>query len=316
MRLYYTDYVIRMFFASLLGIMNFGSPWTLMATGDVIPARSVNYQMTAKNDFLWAIRNIAPLLKSADITLVNMESPLIKNCPLTNTGMVFCGDQRFVQALNTAGVDVVNLANNHSLNYGWEGLKETEDILTAQNIETTGTTSQGLSKKVIKNIKGMNIGFLGYTIVGKTADKEALASDIGALDKQVDVLVVSFHWGAEYNRMPVGAPDNPKVIGRLAVESGADLVIGNHPHWIQGMEYYQGKPIFYALGNTIFDQEWSRETKEGVITEIRFNGKTIENIIMHPVRISDYGHAELLDGKDKEDVLNVFQDASNQLSAY
>jgi len=305
-----------MFFASLLGgIVGLSAPWTLVATGDIIPARSVNYQMTARNDFLWAIRGVAPLLKSADITLINMESPLIKNCPLTNSGMVFCGDQRFTQALTEAGVDVVNLANNHTLNYGWEGLKETEDVLQAQNIDATGVTSQGLSNKVIKNIKGMNIGFLGYTIVGKTADKEALASDISALDKQVDVLVVSFHWGAEYSRLPVGAPDDPRVIARLAVDRGADLVIGNHPHWIQGMEYYRGVPIFYALGNTIFDQEWSRETKEGVIAEIRFRGKEIKDIIMHPLRISDYGRAQLLSGKEKEDILNIFQDASDQLSA-
>jgi len=297
-----------MFFASLLGIMNVSSPWTLVATGDIIPARSVNYQMTVRNDFFWSIRDIAPLLKSADITLVNLESPLIKNCPLTNAGMVFCGDQRFVQALTAAGVDVVNLANNHTLNYGWEGLQETEDLLQKNSIETTGIT------KAIKNIKGMTVGFLGYTIVGKTADKEALAADIAALDSKVDVLVVSFHWGAEYSRIPVGAPDDPRVIARLAVDHGADLVIGNHPHWIQGMEYYQNKPIFYALGNTIFDQEWSRETKEGVIAEIRFTGKEIQDIIMHPLRISDYGRAQLLDGKEKEDILNTFQDASNQLS--
>ncbi len=110
--------------------------------------------------------------------------------------------------------------------------------------------------------------------------------------------------------MPLGAPDNPRTIGRLAIDHGADIVIGNHPHWIQGMEYYQEKPIFYALGNTIFDQEWSKETKEGVIAEIRFKGTTIDDIIMHPLRIIEYGKAELLDGKEKEDVLKVFQAAS------
>ena len=295
--------------------------WTLVATGDIIPARSVNYQMTVRNDFLWPIRDIAPLLKSADITLINLESPLVKNCPLTNTGMVFCGDKRFVQALTFAGVDVVNLANNHTVNYGWEGLKETEDVLREIAIQTTGVTTQGpcanqsyFCKKTMKTIRGINIGFVGYTIVGKTVDEEALAADIAALGTQTDVLVVSFHWGEEYSRFPVGAPDDPRIIGRLAVDSGADVVIGNHPHWIQGMEYYRGVPIFYALGNTIFDQEWSKETKEGIITEIRFNGATIENIIIHPLRISDYGHAQLLDGKDEEDVLSIFQSASNQLA--
>ena len=152
--------------------------------------------------------------------------------------MVFCGDQRFVGALNFVGVDVVNLANNHTLNYGWEGLKETESSLNKTGIETTGPTTQGAcayqayfcSKKVIKTIKGIKIGFAGYTIVGKKVDEKKLASDIALLDSQVDVLVVSFHWGREYNRLPVGEPDDPRVVGRLAVDSGADVVIGNHPH--------------------------------------------------------------------------------------
>ena len=98
--------------------------WTLVATGDVIPARSVNYQMTVRNDFSWSIAGIADLLKSGDITLINLESPLIPDCPLTNEGMVFCGDQKFIESLTLAGVDVANLANNHSLNQGFEGLRD------------------------------------------------------------------------------------------------------------------------------------------------------------------------------------------------
>lgn len=301
----------------------FESEWTLVTTGDVIPARSVNYQMTARDDFLWPIRDIAPLLSSSDLTLINLESPLIPRCPLTNSGMVFCGDQRFVDALTLAGVDIANLANNHILNQGWEGLKETEILLGQHSIETTGLTTEGpctnqayfCSKKIVKTVKGVRVGFEGYTIVGKKVDEEALASDINQLDNRVDVLVVSFHWGREYSRVPVSEPDDPRAVGRLAVDSGADLVIGNHPHWIQGMEYYRDKPIFYALGNTIFDQEWSKETKEGIIAEFRFRGTKVEDITIHPLRISDFGHANLLNGKEKEEILNTFQQATNALAS-
>ncbi len=325
--------MIRALFLLLFGGIGVGSvlgqftsllepQWTLVATGDVIPGRSVNYQMTVRNDFLWSMRDIAPLLSKADVTLINLESPLIKNCPLTNTGMVFCGDQRFVEALNIAGVDVANLANNHTLNYGWEGVSETEILLGSHGIETTGITIQGTcanqtyfcSKKVVKHVQGVKVGFIGYTIVGKKVDEQALSADIAALDSQVDVLVASFHWGQEYSRMPVGTPDNPRVIGRLAVDHGADVVIGNHPHWIQGMEYYQEKPILYALGNTVFDQEWSEETKKGIIAELVFKGTKIQDIVIHPVKISDYGRAELLDGKEKEEVLDIFQKASSDLA--
>lgn len=296
--------------------------WTLVATGDIIPARSVNYQMTIRRDFLWAIRDIAPLLARADLTLINLESPLISQCPLTNTGMVFCGDQRFVEALNLAGVDVASLANNHMLNQGWEGVRETETLLSKHNIGTTGLTTEGTcayqtyscSKKMVITVKGIRVGLVGYTIVGKKVDEEALRADIALLDDQVDILIVSFHWGLEYTRMPLGAPDDPRAIARLAVNNGADVVIGNHPHWIQGMEYYHDKPIFYALGNTIFDQEWSKETKEGIIVEIKFKGSAVTAITVHPLRITDYGRTKILIGKEKEEVLTVFQQASSELS--
>ncbi len=295
--------------------------WTLVATGDVIPARSVNYQMTTRGDFLWPIRDIAPLLSGADLTIINLESPLVHQCPLTNTGMIFCGDQRFAEALSFAGVDVANLANNHLLNQGWEGIKETEQALHKSGIETTGLTTEGTcihqayfcSKKTVKTVKGMRIGVVGYTIVGKKVDQEALASDIAAFDNEVDVLVVAFHWGREYSRTPIGEPDDPRAVARLVVDHGADVVIGNHPHWIQGMEYYRDKPIFYALGNTVFDQEWSKETKEGIIAEIHFKGSRVGNVTMHPLRIADYGRATLLTGKEKEEILDIFRDASSKL---
>ncbi len=309
----------------VLGQMStlFEPSWTLVATGDIIPARSVNYQMTMRQDFLWPVRDIAPLLKSADLTLINLESPLIPNCPLANSGMIFCGDQRFVDTLTFAGVDVASLANNHLLNQGWEGVKQTEELLDKHGIDTTGLTAEGecskqeyfCSKKSIKVIKGMKIGFVGYTIVGKKVDEEALASDIALLNPKVDVLVASFHWGREYTRMPIGEPDDPRLIGRLAIDNGADIIIGNHPHWTQGMEYYRDKPIFYALGNTIFDQEWSKETKEGILVELHFKGKKLENTIIHPLRISDYGHATLLIGNEKEEILEVFRDANKKLAA-
>lgn len=296
--------------------------------------------MTKRNDFLWPVRHIAQLLQSADLTLINLESPLIANCPLTNEGMSFCGDQRFVDALVFAGVDVASLANNHILNHGWEGLEQTETLLHSKGIATTGLSNDLAQKKAmaffcdevfpcdeasrltIKTVQGVKVGFLGFTAVGKKLSQDRLATQIRAADSQVEVLVVSFHWGAEYTRKPFGAPDDPQEIGRLAVENGADIVIGNHPHWIQGMSFdyaqdkegnLQKKPIFYALGNTIFDQEWSKETKEGIIAEIIFQGSKVVDIKLHPLRLTNYGEAELLEGEEKERLLKIFTDASTQL---
>ena len=96
-----------------------------MVTGDVIPARAVNYQATMRNDFLWPYRNIAETVANADITFINLETPLIKNCPITQEGMVFCGSDKHVEGLKLMGVDVASIANNHAGNHGVRGLGET-----------------------------------------------------------------------------------------------------------------------------------------------------------------------------------------------
>src|SRR5690242_13202187 len=105
---------------------------TLLVTGDVIPARGVNYFATVRHDFLWPFRPTAAYTKDADVTFVNLESPLFAGCPVNpNSGFTFCGDPRFVNGLSYMGADVVNLANNHTSNYGAEGITLTEQLLNS-----------------------------------------------------------------------------------------------------------------------------------------------------------------------------------------
>jgi len=108
-----------------------------MATGDIIPARSVNFQTLKKNDFTWAWKNIAQILKTGDITVINLESPLIADCPVVNDGFQFCGDKQHSEGLVYAGVDVVALANNHIGNYGKNGIDETVKLLRSRGIDVT-----------------------------------------------------------------------------------------------------------------------------------------------------------------------------------
>jgi len=323
--------------------------WTLLITGDVIPARVVNQKMVAKNDFRWPLTNFFELLQKADLTLINLESPLLTDCPVTNEGMKFCGDARFATSLHDAGVDVANLANNHTLNYGWEGLKETQAELGKVGIATTGfsysvvhnapspplilrggTPSLSVregwgelfncegdiycSSFITKLVNGVSIGFLGYNAVGQQVDRELIKKQIATADPLVDVLVVSVHWGKEYTREPDTdsiAVDDPKNLGKLFIDWGADVVVGNHPHWYQPFDFAQGrdgkdKIIFYALGNFIFDQEWSPETKVGYLAKLQFSGKEIikDELEIIPIGIKDYGQAFLLEGQEKEEVLH------------
>ncbi|MFZ2025376.1 MAG: CapA family protein [Microgenomates group bacterium] len=280
-------------------------PWTLVATGDVIPARSVNTQTIKRNDFTWGWKNIAPILQQGDITLINLESPLLSNCVPTDEGMKFCGDARHVEGIVFAGVDVVSLANNHAGNYGIEGILETIEILKMNGLPVTGTDTQPYSTTV-KNIR---VGFLAYNDIGYKeqgiawADEELMKKEIQETKEKSDVVVVSMSWGVEYEANP---SMRQQELAHAAVDAGADLIIGNHPHWIQPTEKYKDGFITYAHGNTIFDQMWSEETKIGVIGKYTFVGKKLETVEFIPIYIQEYGQPILLQGAAKEKIVRQF----------
>ncbi len=288
---------------------------TLLVTGDIIPARGVNYFATAKNDFLWPFRPTADYTKNADITYVNLESPLVPGCPVNdNPSFTFCGDQRFVNGLTLMGADVVNLANNHLSNYGALGITETDQLL-----QSHGMLTSGLGPVAVIDVRGLKFGFIGFNGVGRAIDKTALKAGIARARQLADIVVVQFHWGKEYERQPmpdrgVPTPDDPVVIGHDAIDWGADIVIGNHPHWYQGVEIYHGKLITYAHGNFVFDQMWSEETREGVIGTYTFYGTQLVSATWKAVRSYDYGQPAFMNQKDNATALQTMEAASDQLA--
>lgn len=283
----------------------------VIATGDVIPARSVNYQTVSRKDFKWPYLKTADFLNKGDITFINLETPLISKCPVTQEGMIFCGDKRNVEGLTFAGVDVASLANNHSANHGKEGIDETVKLLASSGILTTGVNDN----LAIKEIRGLKFAFLGYSDIEKTplvstAEEEKIKREVSEAKQKADVVIVTFHWGKEY----VTAPDDrQKQLGRLAIDSGADLVIGNHPHWIKPLEIYNGKLITYAHGNFVFDQEWSQKTKEGVVGKYTFYNKQLIDVEFFPVGIVDFGQPYFLEGERKKKILDGLYQSSLDL---
>lgn len=281
---------------------------TVLATGDIIPARSVNMQSSVKNDYTWAFLQTYSLLSNADITFINLESPLIEKCDLTREGMIFCGNPNHVTGLKLAGVDIANLANNHSYNYGESGIQNTSNILTQNSIQVIG-----VKKPVIYEVRGLKFGFLGYNDVGTTpmylskADEGQIRADIEAIRNLVDIVVVSFHWGIEYQHQPSARQIQ---LAYQTIDNGADLIIGNHPHWIEPVEIYKGKLIMYAHGNFIFDQMWSEETKTGVIGKYTFYDKDLIDVEYFPIYIKDYGQPEFMTGEKADGVLKMLKEIS------
>jgi poly-gamma-glutamate capsule biosynthesis protein CapA/YwtB (metallophosphatase superfamily) len=261
----------------------------LKFTGDNIPARSVNFLTVSSGDFAWPYRNIAEELRNADLTIINLEAPLMKKCPITNEGFIFCGDARHIFGLSHAGIDIVGMANNHAGNYGREGLTE-----TIENLNSVGILSSGVEERQIafKKIHNTQFAFLAFNSIYYSgsgvldAEEAGIKRLISIAKSQADFVVVQMHWGTEYTRSP---NEYQKRMGKFLIDNGADLVVGNHPHWIQDYEIYNGKYILYALGNFIFDQEWSRETKEGVIAEVTIQENKVLDVKFTPVEIKNYG---------------------------
>lgn len=288
---------------------------TLLVTGDVIPARGVNYFATTRHDFLWPFRRTADYTKNADVTYVNLESPLFTGCPVDpNSGFTFCGDARFADGLTYMGAKVVNLANNHASNYGAQGITLTQQLLAQHGMQISG-----LGPVAVIDVRGIKFGFIGFNGVGRAIDQAAVKAGIERARELADIVAVQFHWGKEYERQPmadphVPTPDDPVAIGHSAIDWGADIVIGNHPHWYQGVEIYHGKLITYAHGNFVFDQMWSEETREGIIGTYTFNGTQLVAATWKAYRIYDYGQPVFMNPTDSASVLQTVEAASDQLA--
>lgn len=281
---------------------------TLLVTGDVLLARLVNQKMVTSGNFNYPFEKTADFLKDADLTFINLEGPLLEGCPIITDGTTFCGDPRDVQALTFAGIDIANLANNHIYNFGSEGLSQTLSIL-----DQNGIAQVGIVNPVYKEIKGLKFAFLGYNAVGIKVDTNLIKGEVSAAKSQADIVVVQYHWGTEYTYIPKRFGADPVELGHLTIDAGADLVIGNHPHRIQGVEIYKGKVIAYSHGNFVFDQFWSTETRVGVVGEYTFYQKKLVDVTFHPIWMEKVGQPVWQGGGEKQEVLDLLKTISQNL---
>jgi poly-gamma-glutamate synthesis protein (capsule biosynthesis protein) len=249
---------------------------SLGLVGDLGLGRFITSTARAKNDFSWSFQKISPWLLSHDFNLANLESPIIANCPEGKTGtFTFCGDSRFLPYLRDNKF-ILNLANNHILNYGLDGLNQTHTFLSQNNITY-------FPEFTTKTINGLTFGFLGYDFISNPKlNPQILINDVKKYDSTVDWLVVSLHWGNEY--LP-SAETWRVTLAHQLVDAGADIIFGHHPHVWQGYEIYQDKPIFYSFGNFIFDQSWSSETSHSQIAELKLSKTKVESLKLYPIEI-------------------------------
>ncbi|HVF48021.1 MAG TPA: CapA family protein [Pyrinomonadaceae bacterium] len=284
-------------------------PVTFLAVGDIMISRGVARAIDRANDPLAPFRRMDPIFRSTDFNFGNLESPISPNGNIIGKGLVFNARRRDVAGLREYNFQVLNIANNHALDQGLAGLRNTRQVLADNGLTPLGAgddLADAWTPKITE-VRGIKIGFVGASYssnndngasrndhVARIEDTERLRQAIDEL-KQVGThfIVATMHAGTEYVRNPNASQIS---FARSAIDLGADVVIGTHPHWIQTIERYKGKLIFHSLGNFVFDQEWSQETKEGLalkITIIPDNtakqpAATIEQVELIPVIIENY----------------------------
>lgn len=239
----------------------------IILTGDVMLGRTVMTRSLDSEDPAYPMRLVGEKLREADLVFVNLENPIIENCPRHTGGYVFCADPKMIEALTFSGIDVVSLANNHTLNYGQVGFEKTKEYLSQASIDFVGDEKN----LAVKEINGVTYGFMGFDFL-TNAPTEADFLKVSEVSQKVDVLILGVHWGSEYKPEP---NEIQKAWAKSLVASGADVISGHHPHWVQTFEWIGQAPVYYSLGNFVFDQMWSSETRSGVAVRLTYEGSKL-----------------------------------------
>ena len=280
---------------------------------------------------------VKPLFAGADLVVVNLE------CPFTDRGAPIAKNFNFrarpstVQVLIDAGVKMVSLANNHLMDYGPDGVADTVATLDAAGIAHfgAGRTLAEARRPALVEVGGVKVAFLGYLILGAkhpepevvwaTENKPGVAGhpgdwtvvekmvreDVAAARKEADLVVPFFHWGREGSK----APDDYQLqLARAAIQSGASVVLGSHPHVLHGMELQGRVPVFYSLGNFVFGGNWNPRDKDSVLVRMRLDKDGYLGAELFPLKTDHYPQAPIqpypLQAAEKEAVLQRLRSAS------
>ncbi|GHU66764.1 lipoprotein [Clostridia bacterium] len=215
-----------------------------------------------RNGFDWPFSGVIDYLRLDDLTLVNFEGTLTQSNKKQNKQFNFKGPAEYADILGLASVEAVNLANNHTLDYGQDGLADTIAAL-----ESAGIVYNEKGKPTVFTAQGVKIGLIGNTFPYANGRRD-IRSQVKSLREQgCAIVIASFHWGSEYETK---FSAEQRSIGRAAIDAGADVVIGHHPHIVQGIELYKGKYILYSLGNFVFGGNANPDDRDSYLARLTF----------------------------------------------
>lgn len=296
---------------------------TISAVGDCTLGRDDKYKyenslpdVLKQNeyDYSYFFSGVKDVLGNDDLTIANLEGPFTTNEQKRDKKFTFKGDLDYPNILLAGSVEAVNLANNHTYDYGERGYLDTIKALDEYNVPYFGYDNYLIEE--IDDIKIGMAGVLGWT--EEEAQKETKKAITYFKENDVDLIIMTYHWGIERKDKQNSIQEN---IARYAISEGADLVLGHHPHVLQGIEYYEGKYIVYSLGNFVFGGNKNPSDKDTMIFQITYS---YENNILKDTSINiipcslssvqdknDY-QPTILEGEEKERVLNkIFKSSTN-----
>jgi poly-gamma-glutamate synthesis protein (capsule biosynthesis protein) len=310
---------------------------TILFTGAIVPGRCVQAAVDERGNADFLYEDVRTLISGADIAVGTLNAALSDFPPHTGCidTFVLVGSSIHADAMAAAGFDVMSVATNHIKNCGLTSCGDRGFFDTMDNLDRVGILRVGAGNNiqeamqpVVVEKNGIRFGFVSLGEIESMAfaseetpgiaplpqdfdEAEAnLRAAIAAAREVSDVVIAMPHWGSDYSDTP---NYRQLFFDQVAVDAGADLVMGNHPHVIQGMRKIEGIPVFYSLGSFVFDQDWSLETQQGIVVVVTFRGKELVDYEVIPVHIDGTGQVQVAASPEAEEILARFELLSEKL---
>lgn len=294
---------------------------TLSAAGDCTLGIDTRYSHNfnkyyKKKGDSYFFKKVNPIFSQDDITIVNFEGTLTTSKKRARKTFTFKGPKKYASILKKGSVEVVNLANNHSKDYGRTSLTDTQNTMRKNSIGYCRNTTIDY-----QTVNGAKMAFLGFNALEKVTKNQIKTGIAQAKKNNAEIIVVSFHWGVERKYYPNA---KQKTLGRYAISCGASLVLGHHPHVLQGIEKYKGRYIVYSLGNFCFGGNSNPKDKDTMIFQQTFAVKDGElqpdsNASIIPCSLSSHRKTNdfqprVLSGKEKKRLIKKMNKLSRKLN--
>ncbi len=265
--------------------------------GDVMLARNVENLMQTYG--FWYPFAHLPNLDESSFLIGNFESAIPKiHKPTKDFHFSFSTDPTFLEGLVSYGFTHMSLANNHSYDYGSEGFATTYQELTKVGLGVVGDPHKQASSSIeVVVLDGVTIALIGLYAVDVMPSESEIQSLIERATQDSQIQVVYVHWGTEYKTTHSRSQEE---LAHRLIDAGADTIIGHHPHVVQDVGFYKGKPIFYSLGNFIFDQYFSEDVQEGLLVEMSATSQNLQFILIPVTSIGSRSAPRLMNDFEKD----------------